>query len=166
MTTLLATGLGLTTSCRAGGGPAHAFSPAAMFAAGEKGAWYDPSDLSALFQNAAMTIPVAADGDPVGAMRDKSGNNIHLMQPTVGARPTFKVAGSSRWLEFTNRTDWMVSSSTFSYNAQLDSHYTGCAVANGGSYSGLSSGQNASFKNGVSVGRTGEAVSISTTTIT
>lgn len=155
MTILLGIGNGLTTSRRAGGGPAHAFSPAAMFAVGEKGAWYDPSDISTLFQNAAMTVPVAADGDPVGAMRDKSGNNIHLLQTTAGVRPTFKAAGSSRWLEFTDRTDWMVSSSTFSYNAQLDSHYTGCAVADGGSYSGLSSGQNASFRNGVSVGHTG-----------
>ncbi|PIE10063.1 MAG: hypothetical protein CSA72_10645, partial [Rhodobacterales bacterium] len=37
-------------------------------------AWYDPSDLSTLFQDAAMTIPVTADGDPVGAVQDRSGN--------------------------------------------------------------------------------------------
>lgn len=47
------------------------FNPASLFAAGENGAWYDPSDLSTLYQDAAGTIPVTADGQPVGLALDK-----------------------------------------------------------------------------------------------
>ena len=47
-------------------------SPAALFAAGEVGVWYDPSDLTTLFQDSAGTTPVTAAGQPVGLMLDKS----------------------------------------------------------------------------------------------
>ena len=49
-----------------------AFSPAELFANGEPGAWYDPSDLTTLFQDAAGTTPVTAVEQPVGLMLDKS----------------------------------------------------------------------------------------------
>ncbi|MEN9807767.1 MAG: hypothetical protein RL756_2287 [Pseudomonadota bacterium] len=56
---------------RAGG-----FSPASLFAAGEAGAWYDPSDLTTLFSDSAGTTPVATPGAgsavTVGLMLDKS----------------------------------------------------------------------------------------------
>ena len=45
---------------------------AELFANGEQGVWYDPSDLSTLFQDAAGTIPVTAVEQPVGLMLDKS----------------------------------------------------------------------------------------------
>lgn len=48
------------------------FSPLSLFSLGEQGAWYDPSDLSTLFQDSAGTTPVASDSDPVGLMLDKS----------------------------------------------------------------------------------------------
>lgn len=48
-----------------------AFSPASLFAAGEEGVWYDPSDLTTLYQDHLGTIP-AAYGQPVGLMLDKS----------------------------------------------------------------------------------------------
>ena len=48
------------------------FSPASLFAQGEQGAWYDPSDFSTLFQDSAGTVPVTAVGQPVGLMLDKS----------------------------------------------------------------------------------------------
>lgn len=48
------------------------FSPLELFAGGKQGVWYDPSDLSTLFQDAAGTTPVTKDGDPVGLMLDKS----------------------------------------------------------------------------------------------
>ena len=48
------------------------FWPGRLFLDGEQGAWYDPSDLSTLFQDAAGTTPVTADGDPVGLMLDLS----------------------------------------------------------------------------------------------
>jgi len=47
-------------------------SPASLFAASEPGVWYDPSDLTTLFQDSAGTTPVTAPNQPVGKMLDKS----------------------------------------------------------------------------------------------
>ena len=52
-----------------------------LFSDGEQGFAYDPNDLSTLYQDAAGTIPVTAQGQPVGLMLDKSkglalGSNI------------------------------------------------------------------------------------------
>ena len=66
------------------------FSPAALFASGEEGAWYDPSDLSTLFQDSAGTTPVTTAGQPVGLMLDKSGRGNHATQATSAARPTYQ----------------------------------------------------------------------------
>lgn len=43
----------------------------ALFANGEQGAWYDPSDFSTMFQDSAGTTPVTAVEQPVGLMLDK-----------------------------------------------------------------------------------------------
>jgi hypothetical protein len=52
-------------------------SPAELFANNnEIGAWYDPSDVSTLFQDSAGTIPVTAIEQPVGLMLDKSRGGI------------------------------------------------------------------------------------------
>ena len=48
------------------------FLPSDLFASGEQGAWYDPSDLSTMFQNSAGTTPVTAVEQPVGLLLDKS----------------------------------------------------------------------------------------------
>lgn len=48
------------------------FSPATLFATGEQGAWYDPSDLTTLFQDSAGTTPVTAAAQQVGLALDKS----------------------------------------------------------------------------------------------
>lgn len=72
---------------------------AALFGAAP-GAWYDPSDRSTLFQDAAMLTPVTSDGDPVGAMRDKSGAGYHLTQSSAASRPIYRSVGSARWLDF------------------------------------------------------------------
>jgi hypothetical protein len=63
------------------------FSPAALFAAGEQGVWYDPSDMTTLFQDSAGTTPVTAVEQPVGRMLDKSGRGNHATQATPSARP-------------------------------------------------------------------------------
>ena len=76
------------------------WTPIQIFLAGEKGAWYDPSDLSTLFQDAAGTIPVTADGDPVGLMLDKSGNGYHASQSVSGSRLVYRTDGTVHWLEF------------------------------------------------------------------
>jgi len=54
------------------GGGATAFSPLSLFAGGEQGVWYDPSDLSTMFQDSLGTTPVTAAGQPVGLILDKS----------------------------------------------------------------------------------------------
>src|SRR3989304_1071500 len=64
---------------------------AALFRDGEQGVWYDPSDLSTLFQDAAGTIPVTAAGQPVGRMMDKSGNGNHATQSTAASRPILRL---------------------------------------------------------------------------
>jgi hypothetical protein len=50
------------------------FSPASLFATGEQGAWYDPSDLSTLFQDSAGTTPVTAPDQTVALLLDKAQN--------------------------------------------------------------------------------------------
>ena len=45
---------------------------ALLFAASEPGAWYDPSDMSTLFQDSAGTVPVTAVEQLVGLILDKS----------------------------------------------------------------------------------------------
>lgn len=87
------------------------FSPASLFAAGEQGGWYDPSDFSSMYQDSAGTTPVTAVGQPVGRMNDKSGRGNHATQTTAGNRPVlrqdsngcyyleFDGATSNRWLQ-------------------------------------------------------------------
>ena len=58
-----------------------------LFASGEQGVWYDPSDLSTLFQDTDGTIPVTGVEQPVGLMLDKSGRGNHASQATTTARP-------------------------------------------------------------------------------
>lgn len=60
---------------------------AGLFSAGEPGAWYDPSDMSTLFQDAAGTTPVTAVEQPVGRILDKSGRGNHATQATTTKRP-------------------------------------------------------------------------------
>ncbi len=52
------------------------------------GAWFDPSDMSTLYKDAAGTIPVTAVEQPVGKMLDKSGNNWHATQSITASKPT------------------------------------------------------------------------------
>ena len=68
------------------------FSPSSsLFASGEKGAWFDASDLTTLFQDSAGTIPVTAVGQKVGKWLDKSGNNNHAVQATLANQPTYQI---------------------------------------------------------------------------
>ncbi|WP_407473536.1 hypothetical protein [Sulfitobacter sp. PM12] len=83
------------------------YSPEALFAGGEAGAWYDPSDTSTLWQDTAGTIPVTADGQSVARMDDKSGNGNHATQATASKQPTYKTNGSLRWLSFDGVDDGM-----------------------------------------------------------
>ena len=58
------------------GAPSLASQVAALFAASEPGVWYDPSDMSAMYQDATGTTPVYMPGQgqvdpPVGLLLDK-----------------------------------------------------------------------------------------------
>lgn len=82
-------------------GAAGRFDPSALLPA----AWYDPSDLSTLFQDSAGLVPVTAPGQPVGQMRDLSGNGHHLVQATASARPVLQGDGQRLWLELDGVND-------------------------------------------------------------
>jgi hypothetical protein len=88
-----------------------AFNPDSLFTGGFQGAWYDFSDLSTMFQDSAGTIPVTADGDPVGKILDNSGNGNHATQSTSSARPLYKTSGGLHWLEFDGVDDALVTGS-------------------------------------------------------
>jgi hypothetical protein len=91
------------------GGGAPSFDPATLFASGELGGWYDPSDLSTLFQDTAGTVPVTAAGQAVARINDKSGNVNHLTQATPAARPLYQTGGGLHWLDFDGTDDFMAS---------------------------------------------------------
>ena len=63
---------GVATATSAATAAVQAFDPIALFQSGEEGAWYDPSDLTTLYQDSIGTTPVTAAGQPVGLMLDKS----------------------------------------------------------------------------------------------
>lgn len=86
------------------------FSPLDLFGGAEAGAWYDPSDLSTLWQDTAGTTAVTADGQSVARIDDKSGNGRHLTQSTSGKRPLYKTSGGLHWLEFDGADDHLVGS--------------------------------------------------------
>lgn len=86
--------LGIGISMSIGGGT-QAFVPSLL----SPFAWYDPSDVSTLFQDAAGTTPITASGQPVRRMNDISGNGFHLIAPSDPARPTYQTAGGLHWLE-------------------------------------------------------------------
>ena len=69
------------------------FNPSSsLFAAGEKGAWFDAGDRSTLFQDRAGTIPVTTVGQFVGKWLDKSGNGNHATASADDTtRPTYQI---------------------------------------------------------------------------
>lgn len=87
------------------------WSPSLLFAAGEQGAWYDPGDMTTLFQDSAGTTPVTAPDQPIGLMRDKSGRGNHASQVTAGSRPILRTGSGLWWLEFDGVDDCLITSS-------------------------------------------------------
>lgn len=61
-------------------------------------AWWEPSDLTTLFQDAGTT-PITADGQQVLQANDKSGNGRHLID-FGSAGPTYETAGGLHWLAY------------------------------------------------------------------
>lgn len=70
------------------------------------GVWYDPSDLSSMFQDSTGTTPAVVDS-PVGRINDKSGNGKHAIQATSANRPILRQSGGLYWLESDGVNDSM-----------------------------------------------------------
>ena len=84
----------------------------ALFAASEPGVWYDPSDMSTLFQDSAGTVPVTEVEQPVGRILDKSGRGNHAIQPTTTKRPVLQQdANGKYYLRFDGIDDALYTSS-------------------------------------------------------
>jgi len=103
------------------------YNPASLFLAGEKGVWFDPSDLSTMFQDSTGTIPVTADGQSVGLIRDKSGNSNHASQTNAVKRPIYKASGGLHWLQFDGVDDAL---STGNINLTTTNQITGFVGCN------------------------------------
>ena len=83
---------------------------AKLFANNEQGFFYDPNDLSTMYQNATGTVPVTAVGQPVGRILDKSGRDNHATQSTSSSRPILRkntVTGAN-YLEFDGVNDYLI----------------------------------------------------------
>ncbi len=84
-----------------------AFDPASLFASGEQGLWYDVSDFSTLFQDAAGTTPVIAVEQPVGLILDKSKGLV--LGPELVTNGDFN-DGTASWESGSSSTTITVSS--------------------------------------------------------
>lgn len=105
--------------------PASAFNPLSLSPV----LWLDFSDASTLFQDSARTTSVAADGDVIGGVTDKSGSGKHAYQGTVANKPLHKLAiqnGKSAAL-FDNSNDYLRSDIYSSFSG-VDKAFTIFAV--------------------------------------
>ena len=117
----LGIGLGVTNYLRV---PTVPLDPeaaiAALFESGEEGAWYDPSDMSTMYQDAAGTTPVTASGQPVGLILDKSKGGLSATELVTNG-------------SFDNAAGWTETSGTLTISggtATLASE-CGCPAGNG-----------------------------------
>ena len=103
--------------------PTNIFTPAALFTSGVNGAWYDPSDFSTMFQDAAGTTPVTAVGQPVGRILDKSGRGNHAFNPSGNSAnfPVLQQDGTGRhYLSFNGVNQWLQTNSIdFTYGDKM-----------------------------------------------
>jgi hypothetical protein len=97
------------------GATEQAFTPASLFSDGAKGAWYDPSDYTSLFQDSAGTTPVTAVEQPVGLMLDKSQGLV--LGPEKVTNGDFS-SGTTGWFL---GTGWSIGSGVATANTTLGS---------------------------------------------
>lgn len=108
------------------------WDPGAIFRSPLQGAWFDPSDVTTLFQDSAATVPVAGDGDPVGRMLDKSGNGNDAVQSNAARRPKWRTDGTLSWIEFDGVDDRMETAITVLDGAPVMTSCAGLSYLPGG----------------------------------
>jgi len=107
-----------------GAGGGSTFSPSQLFASGEQGVWYDPSDFSTMFQDSAGRTPVTAIEQPVGLLLDKSKGLV--LGPELVTNGDFS-NGTTGW---TLGNGWSISAGRANY-----SNATGTTTLQQGGYS-------------------------------
>lgn len=78
---------------------------AILFENNEIGVWYDPSDITTLFQDVLGTTPVTADGQVVKLIKDKSGNGYHAGYAGANSNLVYHTSGGLSWVENIGSTD-------------------------------------------------------------
>lgn len=111
-----------------------AFSPRHLFDAGEQGAWFDPSDLSTLYQKTTDASPNVGIGDPVGRILDKSGNGNHATQTNDGSRPTLQRDGNGLFYLSFDGVDDGLATGSISWPGQQINVFSGARKAADGPY--------------------------------
>lgn len=125
---MLGLGLGLPQYLLRRGATDPIWTPAALFAQGQQGAWYEPKP-QYLYQDAAGTVPVTADGDPVGRMLDQSPNSIDATQAVSTSRPTYAVTPSRVTLDGVDDNMTMDFTGSGGFQAtRIDGTRDGCIV--------------------------------------
>jgi hypothetical protein len=88
------------------------FPPSMAFLAtpGTAGGYWDALDRYSIYSDSTLTTLAVVDG-PVGAIRDKSGNGNHLIQPNATLRPTLRLWSDGRtYVEFDGINDALYAS--------------------------------------------------------
>jgi hypothetical protein len=93
------------------GGGAAAWSPNTLFAASEAGDWFDPSDLTKMWQDTAGTTAITADGQAVARIDGQRGV-VSLRQSNLANRPLYKTSAGLHWLQFDGTDDSLASAAT------------------------------------------------------
>lgn len=98
------------------------FTPLALFASGEEGVWYDPSDLTTMFQPDGTTATVpwvsgeVTDANRVGKILDKSrASGYDLIQTTATKCPTLVSDNGLYYLDFDGTDDGMRTTSNIPF---------------------------------------------------
>ncbi len=126
----------------------------AMFSRGEPGAWYDPSDLSTLFQDSAGTVPVTAVEQPVGRILDKSGRGNHAIQATTTKRPVLQQDGNGKYYLAFDGVDDSMATAAINFTATDKMTVVAGVRSNLNGYSNiLELGPNSASENGFALQR-------------
>ena len=83
-----------------------------LFKNGEQGFFYDPNDLSTMWQDQAKLLPVTGEGQPIWHILDKSGNNNHAFATSSATRPILRrnATTGAYYLEFDGSDDFLQTS--------------------------------------------------------